>query len=67
MEEEKKVVEAPKAETAAPATTTANRPSGNPSYEPHGSKSAGRPGDRKFGDHKGRPGERRGGRGGFRR
>jgi small subunit ribosomal protein S5 len=29
-------------------------------------RSAGRPGDRKFGDHKGRPGERRGGRGGFR-
>jgi small subunit ribosomal protein S5 len=70
MEEEKKVVEAPKAETAAPATNsanTSNRPSGNPVYEPHGSKSAGRPGDRKFGDHKGRPGERRGGRGGYRR
>jgi len=71
MEEEKKtVVEAPKAATASapveekPAT---NRPTGNPIYEPHGSKSAGRPGDRKFGDHKGRPGERRGGRGGFRR
>ena len=37
------------------------------SYEPHGSYSAGRPGDRKYGDHKGRPGERRGGRGGYRR
>jgi small subunit ribosomal protein S5 len=36
-------------------------------YEPHGSVSAARPGDRKFGNHKGRPSERRGGRGGFRR
>lgn len=35
-------------------------------FEPHGSASAPRPGDRKFGDHKGRPAERRGGRGGFR-
>jgi small subunit ribosomal protein S5 len=36
-------------------------------FEPHGSASAPRPGDRKFGNHKGRPSERRGGRGGFRR
>lgn len=35
-------------------------------YEPHGSASAPRPGDRKAGDHHGRPSERRGGRGGFR-
>ncbi len=35
-------------------------------YEPHGSASAPRPGDRKSPDHKGRPSERRGGRGGFR-
>jgi small subunit ribosomal protein S5 len=41
---------------------------GNPSYEPHGSQSASRPGDRKgAGGHQSRPGERRGGRGGFRR
>ena len=67
--------EAPKAEApkaAAPAAN--NQPNkfgfhGNGTrggFEPHGSQSAGRPGDRKFGDHKGRPGERRGGRGGFR-
>lgn len=42
------------------------RPTGNPDYEPHGARSSARPGDRKFGDHKGRPSERRGGRGGFR-
>ena len=35
--------------------------------EPHGSASAPRPGDRKYGNRKGRPSERRGGRGGFRR
>ncbi len=40
---------------------------GNPGYEPHGSRYAERPGSRKYGDRKGRPGERRGGRGGFRR
>lgn len=73
MDEVKKPVEAPKAETkvesAKPAATNASASShnGNPVYEPHGSKSSPRPGDRKFGDHKGRPGERRGGRGGFRR
>ena len=43
------------------------RPTGNPNYEPRGSRAAARPGDRKYGDRKGRPGERRGGRGGFRR
>lgn len=65
--------EAPKA--AAPATAAPQQGAprygaprtGNPHYEPHGSAGAGRPGDRKFGDHRGRPGERRGGRGGFRR
>ena len=41
------------------------RPTGNPNYEPRGSRAAARPGDRKYGDRKGRPGERRGGRGGF--
>jgi small subunit ribosomal protein S5 len=76
MEDTKKVVEAvkpvsaPVANTpksdAAPSTSAA-RPSAPMGYEPHGSKSAGRPGDRKFGNHNGRPGERRGGRGGFRR
>ncbi len=53
---------APKAEEAVKA-----RPSGNPNYEPRGSRAAARPGDRKYGDRRGRPSERRGGRGGFRR
>lgn len=76
MEETKKPVEqtsaaasvasTPKTVEAKPAVNAA-RPAGSSSYEPHGSKSAGRPGDRKFGNHNGRPGERRGGRGGFRR
>ena len=47
-------------EEAAPASETAT-------VEPHGSASAPRPGDRKYGNHKGRPSERRGGRGGLRR
>ncbi len=42
-------------------------PTGNPQYEPRGSRGSERPGSRKFGNHKGKPGERRGGRGGFRR
>lgn len=56
MEEENKV-------TAAPAEQKPE-PRG---LEPHGSASAPRPGDRKDGSHRGRPSERRGGRGGFRR
>ena len=60
MEEEKKIVEAPAAEAEA-------KPAPRGGYEPHGSASAPRPGDRKAGDHKGRPSERRGGRGGFHR
>jgi small subunit ribosomal protein S5 len=81
MEEMKKPVEAakpaetkvesapaPKAEEAkSAAPKAANGQNGNPGYEPHGNRSAARPGDRKFGGHNGRPGERRGGRGGFRR
>ncbi len=60
MEETKKT-------EAAPAEAKKEAPrSGNRNYEPHGSYSSGRPGDRKYGDRKGRPGERRGGRGGFR-
>jgi len=51
------------AEVAAEETTKSAPKQG---YEPHGSMSAPRPGDRKAGDHKGRPSERRGGRGGFR-
>jgi small subunit ribosomal protein S5 len=47
-------------EEATPASETAT-------VEPHGSASAPRPGDRKYGNHKGRPSERRGGRGGLRR
>ena len=54
---------------AAPAAKTEEkaRPTGNPVYEPHGSVRSERPGSRKFGDRRGRPGERRGGRGGYRR
>lgn len=62
MEEQKIVKETPAKESTLPEKKT-----GNPGYEPHGGRSAGRPGDRKFGDRKGRPSERRGGRGGFRR
>jgi len=58
MEEENKVT-APVAEE----TPAENRGG----YEPHGSASAPRPGDRKDGSHRGRPSERRQGRGGFRR
>jgi len=65
-EEEKKVVAAGEASEAKPAEgEQAQRRQGG--YEPHGSASAPRPGDRKFGNHRGRPSERRGGRGGFRR
>lgn len=70
MEETKIAATAVKTEAKPTSTPNENAPkgtNGNPSYEPHGSKSASRPGDRKFGDHRGRPGERRGGRGGFRR
>ena len=48
----------------APETPVEEAATGN---EPHGSASAPRPGDRKYGNRKGRPSERRGGRGGFRR
>ena len=58
MEEEIKVTAAPAEETPAPEKG---------GYEPHGSQAAPRPGDRKDGSHRGRPSERRGGRGGFRR
>ena len=64
--EAQKPVEAPKAQAGAVSAKPAARPAGQHAFEPHGSQSAARPGDRKFGDHKGRPGERRGGRGGFR-
>lgn len=52
---------------AGSASEKPARPTGNPGYEPRGARSAARPGDRKFGDRKGKPGERRGGRGGYRR
>lgn len=55
MAEELKEVAAPVEEAAAPEAKTGNR------------GHADRPGSRKFGDHRGRPGERRGGRNGFRR
>lgn len=60
MEEEKNIA----AETAENEETSSEATSG---YEPHGSASAARPGDRKYGNRKGRPQERRGGRGGYRR
>jgi small subunit ribosomal protein S5 len=63
MEETKKV----EATTTVAAAPKAGVKTGNPHFEPHGSASSPRPGDRKFGDHKGRPNERRGGRGGFHR
>ncbi len=64
MEEENMIVaeEAPVEE--APASEAAAED--NRGYEPHGSASAPRPGDRKYGNRKGRPSERRQGRGGFR-
>ncbi len=61
MEEEKKIA-SPEAQTPA---NDRQAPRGG--YEPHGSAAAPRPGDRKAGDHRGRPSERRNGRGGFRR
>ena len=64
-EEEKKVVAAENSEAKPAEGEHAQRRQGG--YEPHGSASAPRPGDRKFGNHRGRPSERRGGRGGFRR
>ncbi len=66
---EVKVASEAKAPVAGSAThIVPGHVNGNPSYEPHGSQSASRPGDRKgAGAHLGRPGERRGGRGGFRR
>lgn len=66
MEENKEV--AVKTAENQPANAPAEKKmTGNPGYEPHGSRYAERPGSRKYGDRKGRPGERRGGRGGFRR
>ncbi|MDY5441002.1 MAG: 30S ribosomal protein S5 [Candidatus Enteromonas sp.] len=53
-----------KVNTPVEESTEASAPKGG--YEPHGSASAPRPGDRKDGSHRGRPSERRGGRGGFR-
>ena len=58
MEEENKV--------NAPVEESAEDTANKGGYEPHGSASAPRPGDRKDGSHRGRPSERRGGRGGFR-
>ena len=58
MEEENKV--------NAPVEESTEDTANKGGYEPHGSASAPRPGDRKDGSHRGRPSERRGGRGGFR-
>lgn len=65
MAEENKEVVAQEAANNAPEAK--RNPTGNPEREPTGSRAGDRPGSRKFGDHRGRPGERRGGRGGFRR
>ena len=59
MEEENKVI--------APEEAVEPSEEKETGIEPHGSVSAPRPGDRKNGSHTGRPSERRGGRGGFRR
>ncbi|MCR5491854.1 MAG: 30S ribosomal protein S5 [Bacilli bacterium] len=64
MEEENKIVA--EEVTEAPAEEAAPAEGENRGYEPHGSASAPRPGDRKYGNRKGRPSERRQGRGGFR-
>lgn len=53
-------------ETKITAPVAEEKPAEPRGYEPHGSASAPRPGDRKDGSHRGRPSERRGGRGGFR-
>lgn len=65
MEEEIKT-ETVAEETPATPVEAAETPAPRGGYEPHGSQAAPRPGDRKYGDRKGRPSERRGGRGGFR-
>ena len=62
MEENKTVNAAVEEKPAAQ-----KNPTGNPQYEPRGSRGSERPGSRKFGNRRGKPGERRGGRGGFRR
>lgn len=62
MEEEKKVEEG----NIAPSNENKPHPTGNPEREPQGSRGANRDNKRK-GSGKGRPGERRGGRGGLRR
>ena len=59
MEEENKV--------NAPTENVEEQASAKGGYEPHGSAAAPRPGDRKDASHRGRPSERRGGRGGFHR
>ena len=64
MEEENKITAPASEETPAAESKPAESRGG---YEPHGSAAAPRPGDRKDGSHRGRPSERRGGRGGFRR
>lgn len=60
-------MEEKKVEAVETAKVSLDRPTGNPNREPHGSMSAPRNGDRKNPNHRGRPTERRGGRGGFRR
>ena len=65
MEEENKIVA--EEEVASEPTVSEEETNETRGNEPHGSVSASRPGDRKYGNHKGRPSERRGGRGGFRK
>ena len=65
MEEENKIIA--EEEVASEPTVSEEETNETRGNEPHGSVSASRPGDRKYGNHKGRPSERRGGRGGFRK
>lgn len=67
MEENKEVAVTETAQKETASAPVAKKITGNPNLEPHSSRLSDRPGSRKYGDKKGRPGERRGGRGGFRR
>ncbi len=66
MEEEKKELATEEVVTEESPKAEENRAPRQGGYEPHGSQAAPRPGDRKGGDRRGRPSERRGGRGGYR-
>ena len=67
MEEENLNTPVAEEETPAAEPTETTENTERQGREPHGSASAPRPGDRKNPEHRGRPSERRQGRGGFRR